>query len=284
MIKKWHETLRTLEKGRPFIYSDDAILCSLLIRGVFHLSLRALQGFMFSLVSLLGLSIRIPSYTQISRRARSLNKALLRLSKKRPCDIVFDSTGLRVFGEGEWKVRQHGRSKRRTWRKLHIAVDPDSGEIILAEATSNGKGCGDAETAKPMLKKLPKSVCRVFGDGSYDGLEFREGLEELGTDPVIPPPKGAILHRNGNGAMQKRNDAIAEIVGFGGEENGRKLWKILKGYHKSSLVETSMYRIKQLTGETLRSRTASGQQTESIVKCLIVNKRTRLGMPKGQWI
>jgi hypothetical protein len=122
-IKKWHDSPKAKgEKGRPRIYSDDAILCALLVRAVYHLPLRALQGFLFSLILSLGLKLLVPSYSQMSRRAKDLHKELKKLSSRRPCDIIFDSTGLKVYGEGEWKVRQDGVSKRRTWRKLHIGL------------------------------------------------------------------------------------------------------------------------------------------------------------------
>lgn len=107
-ISKWQHTN---EKGRPQEYSDDAILCSLLVRTVYHLSLRALEGFLSSLVALLGHSINIPSYSQICRRSKVLKKVLKKLSNRRPHDIVFDSTGLKVYGEGEWNVKQHGNDE-----------------------------------------------------------------------------------------------------------------------------------------------------------------------------
>ena len=283
-IKKWHSTDHTGEKGRPPVYSDDAILCTLLIRTVYHMPLRACEGFLHSLVGLLGLSIDVPSYTQICRRAKDLGKALKKLSGRRPHDIVFDSTGLKVYGEGEWKVRQHGVSKRRTWRKLHIGIDPDSHEIIISQLTPNGIGSGDGEVAKKLLKKSPKSIKRVFGDGGYDGKEFRQEIESRGAEPIIPPPKHATTYDDTiDPGMAKRNNAVHEIGGFGGGEEGRKLWKKLKGYHRRSLVETAMYRIKQLTGCNLRSREWRRQCSESYVKCLVINKMNSLGMPKGVW-
>lgn len=283
-IGRWHSTSHTGEKGRPQIYSDEAVLCALLIRTVFHLPLRALQGFLLSLILLLGLGLRTPSYSQICRRAKDLQKALNKLSNRRPSDIVFDSTGLKVYGEGEWKVRQHGTSKRRTWKKLHIGMDPSSGEIIMAELTTNGAGSGDGEVAQRLIKKLPNGIKRVFGDGAYDGVGLRQEVEEIGADPLIPPPRNAAVHRESKDpAIMKRNDAIREIKGLGCNDEARKLWKQLKGYHTRSLVETTMYRIKQLTGVCLRSRESSRQQVEAHIKCLLINKMTRLGMPKGVW-
>jgi len=282
-LEQWYEKGHTCEKGRPRIYSDQAILCALILRTVYHLPLRALQGFLASLVGLMRLAISTPSYSQICRRARGLGQVLASLSRRRPCDIVFDSTGFKVYGEGEWKVRQHGKSKRRQWKKLHIGVDPDSGEILVAALTSNGEGSGDAETAQKLMKRLPKGIKRVYGDGAYDGLEFRRAIEEAGAEPLIPPPRGAVIHEKADPALSKRNDAILQIYGLGGDDEARRLWKKLKGYHRRSLVETSMYRIKQITGDRLRSRKWKRQYTEVFVKCLVINKMTKLGLPKGEW-
>lgn len=141
------------EKGRPRIYSDDAILCCSPIKTVYQLPLRVVHGFLVSLVKLLNLNIPIPSYNQISRRTEALDQKLKKLSHRHPKNIVFDSTGLKVYGEGEWKVRQHGTSKKRTRRKLDIGLDSERMEIIVAELTDNGEVSGDAQTADKMLKK-----------------------------------------------------------------------------------------------------------------------------------
>ena len=282
-IDQWHKVEPSGKKGRPQLYSDEAILCALLIRTVYHKPLRALEGFLSSMVLLLKLTICVPSYTQICRRAKDLGKALKKLSHCRPKDIVFDSTGLKVYGEGEWKVRQHGVSKRRMWRKLHIGMDPDSGEIIVAELTTNGVGSGDGEIGEKLLEKVPRGVKRVLGDGAYDGIDFRRKIERIGAEPVIPPPRDAIFHGTVDSAVRKRDDAVLEIRGLGADDKARQLWKKLKGYHRRSLAETTMYRIKQLTGSNLRHREWERQRVEGYIKCLVVNKMTKLGMPVGEW-
>lgn len=285
VISKWKSDKHTCKKGRPEVYSDEAILCALIVRTVYHLPLRALQGFLFSMIVLLLPDLPIPSYSQICRRAKNLGRDIEKLSQKRPKDIVFDSTGLKVYGEGEWKVRQHGVSKRRTWRKLHIGLDPQSNEIILGELTSNGTGSGDGTVGKRLIEKLPKGVKRIIGDGGYDGLEFRQEGDKKGAEVIVPPPKDAVVQLGTKDpAVENRNNALFEIQGLGGGDDGRKCWKILKCYHIRSLVETAMYRIKQLTGEKLRSRSFERQCVEADIKCLIVNKMTRLGMPIGQWV
>lgn len=221
-------------------------------------------------------------YTNLSKSEAI--REILKLSTRRPHDIVFDSTGLKVYGKGEWKVKKHGASKRRTWRKLHLGVDPDSKEIIVAEVTSNSIGSGDGQIGKKLLKKAPKSAKRIFGDGAYDGVEFRQGIEENGAEPIIPPPRDAITHPNTtDAAIKKRNEAVCEISGFGGDDQARKIWKMLKGYHRRSLAETAMYRIKQLTGGNMRSREWERQCVEGYIKCLVINKMTNLGMPDSVW-
>lgn len=282
-IETWiEESTGKRSRGRPKTYSDEAILSALIIREVFHLPLRALQGFLMSLVSLLQLSIPIPHYSRICRRSSDLGTNIKRLSRKRPTDLVFDSTGLKVYGEGEWKVRQHGKSKRRTWRKIHLAICPDTHEIIIESLTENN--VADCSMMVDMAPLIPFSVKRVYGDGAYDTLEGRRTLIHLGIEPVIPPQKNAVLRETfDNPWIDDRNNAISEIAGLGGGETGRSLWKKLKRYHRRSLAETAMFRFKTLFGGSLKARNTCNQQAEVYAACLALNKMNGLGMPKGEW-
>lgn len=152
-----------------------------------------------------------------------------KIRNRRPCDIVFDSTGLKCMKKGEWKVRQHGASKRRVWRKLHLGIDPGSKEILVAELTKNGVGSGDGQIGKKLMKKVTKNAKRIFGDGAYDGTDFRKEVESYGAEPIIPPPRDAVIYPDiTDSAIKKRNDALSEINGLGGGDAARKLWKILK--------------------------------------------------------
>lgn len=282
-LKKWFSTFHTCKAGRPETYSDEAILMLLTIREVFKLTLRSLVGFVSSLFKIMNLNFPMPSYTQISRRAQTLHKRINRLLKgKKNCHIIFDSTGLKVYGEGEWKIKVHGKSKRRTWRKLHIALDANTQDVVCCELTTNDKG--DAETAEKMLNKLPNSIRSARGDGAYDSSRFRKKVYEKAGSCIVPPPRGASYKGAVDGWERERDAAIAAIVGFGGGEDGRRLWKICSHYHQRSLVETGMFRIKKLFGESLKSRSMGAQTTESICKCLIINKMNKLGLPKGEWV
>lgn len=272
------------KQGRPKMYSDEAILCALMIKVVYRLPLRALEGFLIALLGLLGVLLPVPSYTQISRRAASLGQIVKRLSsKKNITDVVIDSSGLKVYGEGEWKVRQHGKSKRRTWRKIHLSICSDSQEIVMALLTENS--VSDAEAAEEMAKEMPPTVKRGYGDGAYDKSHCYKKFQELGIDWITPPQRGAVLHGLKHEPwMKQRNDAIQAIAGFGNDEEARSIWKKLKGYHRRSLSETGVYRFKTLFGSDLKARDIRRQRAETYAKALAMNKMTRLGMPKGAWV
>lgn len=282
-LKKWYSSSHTCLAGRPAIYSDDAILMLLILREVFKLTLRSLQGFTKSLFAFMGLDLQVPSYTQISRRAQNLHKRIRRLVKeKKECHIIFDSTGLKVYGEGEWKVRVHGKSKRRTWRKFHIGIDAETQDILCCELTGNNKG--DAEVAEKMLTSMPGTIKSARGDGAYDGQRFRKKVYEKGGTCIVPPPRDATYKGASDGWECERDASLAAIEGFGGGEDGRRLWKIFSQYHQRSLVETAMFRVKRMFGERLKARSIGAQESEAICKCLTINKMNKLGMPRGKWI
>jgi hypothetical protein len=280
-IEKWTAPKQAGKRGRPKLYSDDAILTALIIRSVFHLPLRALQGFLTSLVMILSLGLPIPSFTQICRRAKQLGQALKKLSKNNVTSIVIDSTGLKVYGEGEWKVRQHGCSKRRKWRKLHLAICPDTNEIIFEILTDNN--VADCEVYPKFLEAMPKSVKDTYGDGAYDTERCYKSNMKHGSNPIIPPNRNAVLREEG-GVWEKRNNNLLEIMGLGGDDDARNLWKKLKGYHRRSLGETAMFRFKRVFGNDLRSRILETQRAESRAKCEALNKMTKLGMPDSELI
>lgn len=282
-MEGWLADHSNLLRGRPQIYSNEAILCALIIKGVFHLPFRALQGFLLSLTQLLGVILPIPSYTQICRRARELGQEIKKLSRKRPTDIVFDSTGAKIYGEGEWKVKVHGKSKRRTWRKIHLAVCPISQDIIMECVTENS--VSDCEVLNKMGKELPASIERGYADGAYDKESCYQVLVEAGIDPIIPPQRNGVLRDDKTKPwMQARDNALLEIGGLGGDEIARKIWKKLKGYHLRSLGETAMYRFKTLFGASLKSRKMPYQKAEVFAKCLAINKMNSLGMPNSNKI
>lgn len=279
-IAKWYAEDPPESRGRPKTYSDDAILCALMIRAVFHCKLRQLQGFIETMITALGLSLHCPHYSVFCRRAKKLNIPLRKpLKPGENLNIIFDSTGLKVFGEGEWKTRKHGYSKRRTWRKLHIGMCADSSQIMVGALSSNAITDGGAMVE--MMDHLDEfSLGDVYGDGAYDEIDCRMAIDDRGGRQVIPPPTNARVHRKDPApCLKQRNEAVEAIRHFG--EGGRQQWKQTSGYHKRSLVETLMFRFKTIMGGELCSKIWENQVTEAMVKLQALNKMTELGMPES---
>ena len=264
------------KRGAQFEYSDLAIECLLTLRAVYHLTLRATEGFARSLFGLMGADLPVPDYSTLCRRAATVR---VRLPKKAsgPLHLVIDSTGLKVYGEGEWKVRQHGYSKRRTWLKLHLAVDPQSHEIQAAMVTE--PGVTDAEMVPPLLDQVENPVESAAADGAYDRRSVYEALEGRGAKAVIPPRRDAVIKRHGSksGPRLARDENHRRI-----RKIGRSAWKAESGYHERSLVETAMFRMKTIFGDGVASRTSARQATEAGVRCRALNIMTHQGMPRSE--
>lgn len=273
-ISRWHKSSRTGKRGRPENYSDTAILCMLTIKAVFNLPLRSTQGFVDSLVNLLALPINVADYTTICRRQKTLVVPLNKKTSNEPLHAVFDSTGLKIFGEGEWKVRQHGYSKRRTWRKLHLGVDEATGEIIARLLTTND--CGDGELLPDLLNQVESPLCQVSGDGAYDSFHNYDLLEKRGAKATIPPRENAKIRQLADSDQPPlaRDEVVRAI-----QRMGRSEWKKENGYHRRSLAETTMFRFKQIFGDNLHAILFENQIVEAFVKCNALNKMTALGMP-----
>ena len=148
-----------------------------------------------------------------------------------------------------------------------------------------GNDASDCEVLPKMQDELPKSVKKGYGDGAYDKDGCYRMFHELGIEPVIPPQKNAVLQDEKTRPwMQSRNDALRQITGLGEDEEARKLWKKLSGYHGRSIAETAMYRFKTLFGGSLACREEPYQKAELYAKCLAINRMNSLGMPKGKWV
>jgi hypothetical protein len=281
-IEKWQSPRKPHFIGAPEQYSDDAILCMMALKVVYHLPYRQLVGFMLSAFALMQIVLKVPHFTTVAARAKLLGKHFKKLSKVRPKDLVFDSSGFKVYGEGEWKVRQHGKQKRRRWKKFHIGICPRTHEIIVAEVTE--LETADCEVGPRLMKKVPRSVTRGIGDGAYDTWDCYKTAYEKGQELVVPPRAGAVLHEEKEPWHRKRNDAIRQIIGLGEGEEAIALWKKLVGYHDRSLVETAFSRLKGIFGHKLFSKTIKTQEVELNLKAYVMNRMTQQGMPKGQMI
>jgi hypothetical protein len=185
VIRQWRHANGEARRGHPFFYSDTAIECLLVLRELFQLPYRQTEGLGRSLIQLMEVELEIPDYTSLAKRAAKLGISLDVRRHSGAIVVVVDSMGLKVFGEGEWKMRKHGKSKRRTWRKLHLAINPQTQEIVAETLTENS--CDDAGQAKPLLDQVPGRTDKFYGDGAYDKWKVYVDLEKRRTQAIIPP-------------------------------------------------------------------------------------------------
>jgi len=275
VLDQWEHATKV---GHPFVYSDTAIESLLMLRELFRLPYRQTEGFGRSLVQLMQVDVAIPDFTSLTKRAAKLEIALDVAERQGPIDVVVDSTGLKVFGEGEWKTRKHGVSKRRTWRKLHLAVNPETQEIEAEVLTENSGH--DADQVEDLLEQIDSPVDSLAGDGAYDQWKVYETLATEEIEPIIPPRRNAKIKQHGNSSEPplERDEAIRGIRAV-----GRKQWKQDVGYHRRSLAETAMYRMKCCFGAILKNRELENQRTEARLRCKILNYFTHLGLPQFEW-
>ena len=265
----WLDHSCPTRRGRRRTYTDAAITCALLIREVYHLPLRSTQGLVCSILHLMQVELPSAHYSTLSRRARSLELSLAR-STTAIKHLVIDSSGLNVYGEGEWKVRTHGADKRRTWRKLHIAMDAEKQQLTAASVTE--KDGLDRNAMAGLLAQTEAAVERVCADGAYDFEQCYRAIKQKEARALIPPRADAVVR--GKSPFEQRDENVREI-----KSKGRTQWKRESAYHQRSLVETAFFRLKTLFSDRLRSRRAERQKTEARVRCLAMNRMTSLGMP-----
>ena len=272
-IKHWYELNKINQtRGRPKTYSNLAIETCVILKVLLKLTYRQCQGFIESLCKTLKLTATCPSYTQICRRQKELD-IQLQHQVKGPIHVVVDATGLKIFGEGEWKVRQHGYSKHRMWRKLHVGIDVASKEFVMVELTDNH--IGENKLLKPLLNQYTDNLLVVGGDKGYDSYECHEAIGKRGAKSAILLQKKAKIRKRKTKQTDTlvRDDILREM-----RKVGRKKWKEKIGYHKRSLVENAFYRYKTILGSTLRSKSIENQKIEVLVGCNIINKFTQMGM------
>jgi hypothetical protein len=286
-LEGWLEAQKSGRRGASLTYSDAAIEAILVLKAVYRLPLRGAQGFAQSVFVLMGLGLPVPSCPKgarstLSRRQKGLALDTPRWGCRKAIHLVVDSTGVKVYGEGEWKVRVHGKSQRRTWRKLHLGVDESSGEIVAAVLSSND--VSDGEVLPMLVEQVEEPIAQLSGDGGYDqrpcyeflGKRQKEQKQELKV--TIPPRRGARIWQHGSAKGQRlaRDENLRRIRAV-----GRKKWKQESGYHRRSLAETAMSRYKRIVGEKLKAREFARQTTEAFVGVLILNKMTAIGMPQS---
>lgn len=273
-LANWTTSELTGEPGASPTYTDLAIETMATAQAIFRLAGRQTQGFLQSIFELMKLKLAVPDHSTLSRRRRQLTITLPVKDLAKSRHLVVDSTGVKVYGEGEWKVRQHGFSKYRTWRKLHICVDEETREIVNAEATPNDVSDGDM--LSDLLDGVPGDINQVSADGAYDQRKCYDALNRHGAKAAIPPRKGARIWQHGNSKSERhvRDENLRRI-----RKVGRKRWKQESDYHRRSIAETTVFRFKTIFGDRLQTRNMDNQFKELLLKASILNRMTHLGMP-----
>ncbi len=184
-IRQWKQSKQD-KRGRPRQFSDLAITTALMVKRVFSMPLRALQGVIDSVFLLANVPIVCPHYSCISRRAKQVEVSFKPKTRGAIQHLAIDATGLKVYGEGEWKVKKHGTDgKRRVWRKLHLAVDTSTHEIVAAELSLSN--VTDAEVLPNLLKQTRRRIIEISGDGAYDTRDCYDAIRFKRAVPLIPP-------------------------------------------------------------------------------------------------
>jgi len=256
-------------------FKDAAIQTSLMLRTAFKLALRQTEGLMTSVLTLMGLTLSAPDHTTVSRRAVTLPVIQPASVPPGALHVLIDSTGLQVYGAGQWLEAKHGAKSRRTWRKLHLAVDATSGMIVAQTLTD--QDTDDPSQVGPLLDQIDDPIARVTADGAYDGVPTYETIAAHGDgiDVVIPPRSTAVASGE-PGPLSQRDRYLAMIT-----EQGRLAWQAATDYGQRSLVETTMGRYKALIGPRLRARGFAAQQAEAAIGVTVLNRMLLTGHPKS---
>jgi len=271
--------------GQPW-YSPLAILTALTLRAVFHLPYRQAEGLIGSIIGLLGLSLRVPDHTTLSRRSATLDVPRPGNADagagSEPMHLLVDSTGLKLCGKGEWLLEKHGTATRRSWRALHLGVDAGTGRIVAYTLTS--KDVDDASQAGPLLDQVAGAVASLTGDGGYD--QDRVYASVAGRHPeaavVVPPRTSAVPSDTAESAPTQRDGHLQHVEPRGSPdiaEHGRMAWQNASGYNRRARVEAAINRWKQVIGDELRAHTDERRATEVAVAVHALNRMLDLGRP-----
>ena len=270
---------RNGSRGRPLRYSAIAVETGLMLRLAFGRPWRQTEGLLASIMRLLSLDLPVPDHTTFSRRSANLTVTTALSAASGPVNVVINSTGLKVFGAGEWQREKHGGKGRRTWRKLHLAVDPDTNEILASELTTTADG--DATLVGPLLDQISGPIASVTADGAYDGDPVYRIIAQ--RDPaaaVIIPPRSTAVPSDTTETAPTQRDQHLQII----QERGRLGWQKAVNYGRRSLGEVAMMRYKTVIGRRLHARTLPTQKTEAAAGCKVINIMTHLGMPVSERI
>jgi hypothetical protein len=243
---------------------------------VFRLALRQTEGLITSVLQLLGLDLPVPDHSTLSRRAATLEVAKPYPNSRGPVHLLVDSTGLRLGGPGEWLVEKHGNRTRRSWRKLHIGVDAETGQILASELKPHDDD--DGAQAEALLNQITGPLASFTGNGAYDREDIYGTVVEghPDADVIVPPRSTAVLSVMAETSPTQRDRHLQCI-----HEHGRIGWQKTSGYTRRALVEAAISRFKRVIGNALRSRTDQRRRMEVTIAIHALNRMLELGRPKS---
>src|SRR4051795_2020991 len=300
-VEAWEAERRTSRGGQPE-YSDLAILTALTFKAVFRLAYRQTEGLIGSVIGLLGLDLAVPDHTTLCRRAETLE---VPRPKPRgdgadsgagrdtgPMHLLVDSTGLKLYGAGEWLVEKHGTKRCRSWRKLHLGVDAETGRIVAATLTDRDED--DASQVGPVLDQVADPIASITADGAYDQESvYADVVERHPEAAIIVPPRATAVAR----PLRRPPSSAPPRAPAGGSqtaasaptqrdrhlqliaERGRRAWQKASGYTTRARAETAISRYKRVIGDELRSHTEERRATEMDVAVHVLNRMLDLGRP-----
>ena len=275
-IDQWYEVERVYDgTGTPRKFSDFAVIICHEVRQVYRLPLRQCQGFIDSLFELAELKATCPDYSCLSKRLSALEIKSPRYKQTDKSDesveaIAIDSTGLKRFGRDEWRQEKYQLSAKRSWRKLHIAVDDHH---VIHAAILTDQFVADDQVVGDLIKQIEVTVDNVMADGAYDKNPVYQTLSDALPDAniIIPPDSDAVYNKQNH---PERNRNFQEIKTF-----GRMNWQRARNYGKRNYSELCIERYKRILGNTLHARELSRQKNEAMMGCGVLNKMTGIGMP-----
>ena len=227
-----------------------------MVKTVFHLSLRATQGFLESVVELMGVALPVPDYSTVCRRQDGTRPGLALAPSAQPRHVVIDTTGLKVYGAGEWYVRRYGlgRGRRRIWRKLHVGVDETTKQIVAVDLTESN--VHDGRWLPELLARTAGDIGQVSADKAYDSATCYEAILARGAVPTIPPRRKARLsHCAGPPPARAARDEVLRCI----KAEGRYVWRTSSGATRQSMAENARSRFKALLGVKLTARRCASQ-------------------------
>jgi len=248
---------------------------SLARRAVFRLAYRQAEGLLGSVIGLLGLSLRVPDHTTLSRRAATLQMPRPSAgADSEPMHLLVDSTGLKLCGAGEWLLEKHGTRTRRSWRTLHLGVNADTGRIVASTLTA--KDVDDGSQAGPLLDQVAGPVASFTADGAYDQDRVYDSVAERHPDAVVVVlPRSTAVPSDTAESEPTQRDCHLQCIA----EHGRMAWQTASGYTKRARIEATMGRWKQVIGDGLRAHTDVHRATEVAVAAHALNRMLELGRP-----